>query len=298
MKVALTGATGFIGSHVLAELQAYGHEVTALVRDDAHAETVGAKGATPIVVDLYDRPAVVTALRAADGAIHTASPGDETSADLDSTVVDAAIEVFGGTGKPYLHITGAWVYGANTHISEESPVDPPAMVSWKVPIARRALDATDMRGVVIAPGVAYGDGGGGVPGLLLGSPRDDAGNLIMLGSGQQHWATVHVADLADFFRRALEDDSARGYYVIGDGLNPTVAELTEAAAVAAGAPGAVPGSDDEARARLGGYFAEVLLLDQGTDAARARAELGWSPSHPGLIDEFRNGSYRNGGEER
>ena len=150
------------------------------------------------------------------------------------------------------------------------------MVAWKEPIEQRALDASGMRGVVIVSGVAYGDGGGGVPGLLLGSPRDDDGNLIMLGTGQQHWPTVHVADLADFFRRALEDDSARGHYVVGDGLNPTVAELTEAAAVAAGAPGAVPGSDDEARARLGDYFAEVLLLDQGTDAAKARAELDWS----------------------
>ncbi len=114
----------------------------------------------------------------------------------------------------------------------------------------------------------------------------------MLGTGEQHWSTVHVADLADFFRRVLEDDSARGYYVVGDGSNSTVAELTEAAAVAAGAPGAVPGSDDEARARLGGYFAGLLLLDQGTDAARARRELGWHPSRPGLVDEFRNGSYR------
>jgi nucleoside-diphosphate-sugar epimerase len=149
-----------------------------------------------------------------------------------------------------------------------------------------------MRGVVIASSVAYGDGGGGIPGLLLASPRDDEGNLIMLGTGRQHWSTVHVADLARFFRRVLEADTARGRFVIGDGLNLTVAELTEAAALAAGAHGAVRGSDDEARARLGDYFAEVLLLDQGTHAAKARDELGWNPTHPGLVDEFRRGSYR------
>jgi nucleoside-diphosphate-sugar epimerase len=292
MNVALTGATGFIGSHVLTELQEHGHEVTALVRGDAQADAVASRGATSVAVDLYERPTVVSILSDVDGAIHTASPGDTTSADLDAAVVDAAIDAFAGTGKPYLHISGAWIYGDNPSITEESPIDAPAMVAWKESIDRRVLDASGIRGVVIVSSVAYGDGGGGIPGLLLGSPRDDAGNLIMLGTGQQRWATVHVADLADAFRRVLEDGSARGYYVIGDGANSTVAELTEAAAVAVGAPGAVPGSDEEARARLGDYFAEVLLLDQGTDAAKARAELDWRPSHPGLVDEFRSGSYR------
>jgi nucleoside-diphosphate-sugar epimerase len=292
MNVVLTGATGFIGSHVLADLYKHGHEVTALVRDDAQAETVAARGAAPVVVDLYDRPAVTRLLGRADGAIHTASPGDATSANLDSAVVDAVLDAFGATGKPYLQVSGLWIYGANPSITEASPVSAPAMVSWKEPIEQRVLGATGMRGVVIVSSVAYGDGGGGIPGLLLGSPRDDAGHLIMLGTGQQHWSTVHAADLADFFRRALEDESARGRYVIGNGVNSTVAELTQAAAVAAGAPGAVPGSDEEARARLGDYFAEVLLLNQGTDAARARAELGWQPSHPSLSDEFRHGSYR------
>ena len=294
MKVALTGATGFIGSHILTELQEHGHQVTALVRDDAQAEIVGSRGATPAVVDLYDGPTVVSLLRSVDGAIHTASPGDETSANLDSAVADAAIDAFAGSGKPYLHVSGAWIYGTNPDITEESPINAPPLVAWREPIERRVLDAPDMRGVVIVSGLAYGDGGGGIPGLVLGSPRDEAGNLIMLGTGEQHWSTVHVADLANFFRRVLEDDSARGYYVVGDGANPTVAELTEAAAVAAGAPGAVPGSDDEARTRLGDYFAEVLLLDQSTGAARARNELGWSPSHPNLVDDFSKGSYRNG----
>jgi nucleoside-diphosphate-sugar epimerase len=292
MNVALTGATGFIGSHILRELQARGHDVTALVRNDDQVQTVAAQGATAAIVDLYDRPAVVDAFAAADGAIHTASPGDASSADLDSAVADAAIEAFDGTGRPYLHISGLWVYGANTSITEDSPYDAPAMVSWREPIERRVLDAGGMRGVVITSGVAYGDGGGGLPGLVLGSPRDPAGNLVMLGTGQQHWPTVHVADLADLFRRVLESDSAKGRYVVGNGMDPTDAELTEAAAAAVGAPGAVPGSDEEARARLGDYFAEVLLLDQGTRATRARSELGWLPTHPGLVEEYLNGSYR------
>jgi nucleoside-diphosphate-sugar epimerase len=292
MKVALTGSTGFIGSHILTELQEHGHEVTALVRDDAQAKTVADRGATAVVADLHDRPTVVSLLGNVDGAIHTASPGDATSADLDSAVVDAVTDAFAGTGKPYLQISGLWTYGSNSSITEESPFKAPAMVSWKEPIERRVIGATGMRGVVIASSVAYGDGGGGLPGLLLGSPRDEEGNLIMLGTGRQHWTTVHAADLANAFRRVLEDDSAHGYYVIGDGVNPTVAELTEAAAVAVGAPGAVPGSDAEARARVGDYFAEVLLLDQGTKATRARTELGWHPSRPSLAEEFRHGSYR------
>ena len=293
MKVALTGATGFIGSHILTELVSHGHNVTALVRDEKQAATVADRGAKPAVVDLYDRPAVIKVFNDADGAVHAASPGDATSAALDSAVVDAALEAYSANGKPYAHISGLWVFGSNTSITEESPFNSPAMVAWREPIERRLLAERGMRGIVIVSSVAYGDGGGGVPRLLLASPRDSNGNLIMLGTGRQHWSTVHVADLANVFRRVLEDSGAAGYYVVGDGSNPTVAELTEAAAVAAGVPGAVPGSADEARARLGNYFAEVLLLDQGTTAGRVRTALAWQPSHPGLVDEFRRGSYRS-----
>jgi hypothetical protein len=79
---------------------------------------------------------------------------------------------------------------------------------------------------------------------------------------------------------------------LGNGVYSAVAELTEAAAASVGAPGAVPGSDTEARGRLGDDFAEVLLLDQGTTAAKARSDLGWTPSRPTLVDEFLQGSYR------
>ena len=171
MKVALTGATGFVGSHVLTELQGHGHDVMALVRDDAQAEAVTRRGASPTVVDLYDRPAVAGLLGSTEGAIHTASPGDATSADLDNAVVDAAIDAFDGTGKPYIEISGLWVYGANTSITEQSPFNAPPLVAWKEPIERRVLGTTGMRGVVVVSSTAYGDGGGGIPGVLLGLPE-------------------------------------------------------------------------------------------------------------------------------
>ena len=247
MKVALTGSTGFIGSHVLTEFVTNGHSVTALVQGDEQSEAVRAHGAEPVVIDLHDGPAVVKVFGDADGAVHTASPGDETSADLDSAVIDAAIDAYGSTGKPFAYISGGWIYGDNTHITDTSPILAPPMVAWKEPLQQRLLSETGIRGIVVVSSVAYGDAGGAVPGALLGSPRDAAGNLIMIGTGRQHWSTVHVADLAGFFRRVLESDSARGTYVIGDGRNPTVAEITESAAVAAGASGAVPGSEEEAR---------------------------------------------------
>lgn len=201
--------------------------------------------------------------------------GARSASKLDSAVVGVAVEAFGANAKPYAHISALWVFGANTSITEESPYNAPAMVTWKEAIDHRILGEPGIRGILIISGTAYGDGGGGIPGILLGSPRDADGNLIMLGAGGQHWATVHVADLAAVFRSALENDGARGRYVIGNGLTPTVSELTEAAAVAVGAPGAIPGSDQEARSRLGDCFAEVLLLDQATKAAKARALLGW-----------------------
>lgn len=56
MKVAITGAPGFVGSHILTELLGHGHEVLTLVRDEDQADSLTARGAKPIVVDLYDRP--------------------------------------------------------------------------------------------------------------------------------------------------------------------------------------------------------------------------------------------------
>ena len=243
-----------------------------------------------MVVDLYDRPAVTTVLDGADGAIHTASPGDATSANLDAAVVDAVTGAFGGSGRPYLHVSGESIYGPNTAITEESPLNAPPLVAWKPRSKAECLMRKGCGAWSSSPASPMVMAVAGCPDCSSAHPVTRTA-IWLCSAPAAALVHVHAADLADFFRRALEG--------VGPGplprrqwANPTVAELTEAAAVAVGAPGAVPGSDEEARARLGDYFAEVLLLDQGTDAARARDELDWDPSHPSLTEEFRQGSYR------
>src|SRR3954470_6221530 len=70
MRVFVAGGTGVIGRRVLPQLVAAGHHVTASVRSDSKAATLSVYGATPVVVDLFDAPAVRRAVGNADVIIN------------------------------------------------------------------------------------------------------------------------------------------------------------------------------------------------------------------------------------
>jgi hypothetical protein len=53
----------------------------------------------------------------------------------------------------------------------------------------------------------------------------DPGEVQRNAPARRDGAAGFPGDLADFFRRALEDESARGRYVIGNGINPAPAEM-------------------------------------------------------------------------
>ncbi|WP_336708407.1 NAD-dependent epimerase/dehydratase family protein [Oerskovia sp. USHLN155] len=295
MKVLLTGGTGYIGSAVLTALTAHGHEVTALVRSEGSARTVEAAGATPVVADITDTAAVGALLVDVDAAVHAAAASDGTSLAIDTSVVDAVLATFDGTTRPFVHTGGIWVYGDGDAIVEDSPLDPPAIVAWRVPIEERLLAAAAQGGVVasvVVPGVVYGHGAG-IPPLLAGAPRTgpDGAALTLVGSGTQHWATVHVDDLAELYVLALEQGLTGRLLGTGDD-GATVADLTRAASRAAGLGGAVgPESDDASRERLGTPFADALLLDQRAATTTRSRAAGWAPTRPSLTQELETGSY-------
>ena len=287
MKIFLTGATGYLGTALRPALLAAGHELTALVRNPAKADTVRAERVTPVVGDMRDRAVVRRLAADADAVIATATPGDETSAEADTDFVGAVLDGLtpGGT---FLRTGGVWVHGAGAGITEQTPLDPPALVAWRVALDARVLALDGIRPLLIEPGIVYGHHGG-IPNLVTGAER--TGALRLIGPGTQHWTTVHVDDLAALYVAALEHGSPGARYLGVSGDNPTTRELGEAAAHRLGLGGRVEPEDGaDTIARLGGFGA-ALLLDQQASGATARRDLSWKPSRPSLVEEIAAGGY-------
>jgi len=281
MYVLLTGATGYVGSNVLAALLAAGHEVLAVTRSEASAAQARQAGAKAVVHDLTDTAWLVDELASVDAAIHTAATWDAQNPAFDDAVVDAVVVAFAGTDKRYLHTSGIWICGAG-QVAEDGPLDPPAIVAWRIEREDRLL-AADVRSTIIAPAIVYGQERGVVAGVFGAGSRTQDGALRLIGSGEQHWTTVHAEDLADLYVAALSG-GPRQRVAAASGHNPTVREIAQAVVGDGGR--VVPESDDESRARLGAELADALLVDQRADGALARTTWGWAPRRPTLLDEL------------
>jgi nucleoside-diphosphate-sugar epimerase len=291
MNVFLTGGTGLVGGAVLRSLLADGHIVSALARSDDSARALEQAGAKVVRGDLTDAAGLAATARQADAMLHTAAQSDGTDARLDAALLDAVLPALAGTGKAYVHTSGVWVHGSGV-IDEDTPFDPPPLTAWRLPLdARvRAAAADGIRSVVIAPGIVYGYGAG-LPNLLRSGPRTDDGALVLPGSGDQHWTTVHADDLGRLYALALERAEPGSYYLGVSGFNPSVREIGIAADRGAGGDGRVVGSSiEETEARLG-PLAGAFDLDQQASGARARSELSWAPTGPTLTEDLQTGSY-------
>ncbi|MGI5243992.1 NAD-dependent epimerase/dehydratase family protein [Dactylosporangium sp. CA-139066] len=281
MRIVMTGGTGYLGSVALRRFVAGGHAVTALVRGAEAAERVRKAGAEAATGDLFDTAWTAQRFAEADAVVHLAATGDADNPRFDRAVVDAAVQALAGTGKPYVHTSGVWIWGDNPAVDEDAPLRPPALTAWRLDVERAVLEA-DLAATVLAPGIVYGHGGG-IPAGVLAPARDDAGRVRLVGDGAQHWTSVHVDDVAALYALVLERGEGLGRLIAVSGDNPTVREIAEAAS---GGAGVAPETVEESRARLGAGFADALLLDQQATGARARS-LGWTPSGPPLLDEIR-----------
>ncbi|MGE6757842.1 hypothetical protein ACQKGO_07535 [Corallococcus interemptor] len=77
---------------------------------------------------------------------------------------------------------------------EDSPLNPTPIVAWRPAVEQRALSTPGVRGIVVRPGVVYGQGTG-TP-AMLGASVKDGGAVRYVGTGENPWAVVFVDALA------------------------------------------------------------------------------------------------------
>jgi nucleoside-diphosphate-sugar epimerase len=275
MKVFLTGGSGYIGRAVTTELIGQGHSVRALARS-AQAQTVVEKvGAGAVPGGLTDLDVLTTAAASADAVIHLAQ-ADSGDADL-----AAATAMQDGVGAgTYVHTGGTWVYGDTDGVVDETaPWKPPSLVAWRQPVEAEILDRANRGGrpVIVQPGLLYG-GDNRLINEFFTVPGERAGAVAYIGDGTNHWALVHVDDLADLYVRALQAKPGSVYVGVA-GPNPSAKDAATAISHRVGLGGkTVSITLAEAREQMG-PIADAFALDQQLTSSRAQSELGWTPSH-------------------
>lgn len=290
MHVFVTGATGTIGRPVVAELLDHGHTVLALARSDESARAVTLAGAEPLRGGLADLDVLRTAVRRTDGVIHLAFGHDYDGPDALARRVDeetAALQTLGdellGSDRPIVVASGTpWVAGRAATEADAPPVDGPVGGRGRAVLTLLGLAAQGVRSSAVRlPRTAHENGAGGFAGLLTETARR-TGVAGYPGDGAQRWPAVHARDAAALFRLALESAPAGTSWHAVDEEGVAVGDIAEVIGRRLGLP-VEPVPLDRF-----GPFGEIFLLDQPATSRLTREQLGWSPTHPGLLDDLEN----------
>jgi nucleoside-diphosphate-sugar epimerase len=296
VRVFVTGASGHIGSAVVPELIAAGHQVTGLARSDASAAAVAALGAAVLRGDLADLDGLRAAAAGADSVIHLAFDHDrmrsgEWAAAIadDLAVVHALGEALAGTGRPLVGTSGTLaVAGLGRPATEQDAGRPGGRTDAENAVLGFA--AHDVRSSVVRlPPITHSTlDRHGFAHSLIAMARQ-AGVAGYPGDGANRWPAGHTLDAARLYRLALESaQPGTRWHAAGDEGIP-VREIAESIGRHLNLPSASipPG-------RLGehfGFLAPVIVLDGPVSTEETRRTLGWEPTHPGLLADFDEAGY-------
>lgn len=311
MKVFVAGATGAIGKRLVPQLVASGYEVVAMTRSPRHADPLRAAGAQPVVVDVFDRSAVMQAVKRAEPevVIHelTDLKGLKNFKQFDDEFAltnrlriegtDHLLEAARAAGARQFiaQSFGNWNYertgtGLKT---EEDPLDPnPPRNQTKSLGAIRYVEnavvgAHGIEGIALRYGNLYGPGTGfAADGEIVAMVRKRGFPIV--GDGAGVWSFIHVDDAATATIAAMRRGAPGVYNVVDDEPAPVATWLPELArALGAKPPRHIPVW--LGRLVIGDVGVSMMTQVRGATNAKARRELGWKPSYSTWRQGFRTG---------
>lgn len=294
MRVFLTGATGFIGSRILRELLAGGHEVVGVTRSDAGAKALASAGASSHFGTLEDPAGLAKGAENADAVVHTAFDHDfsnfAANCEKDHRVIGALGSVLKGSDRPLLITSGVGIGDpGNGEPAREDVFDAghfnPRVASELA--GQEQLASGVNLGVVRLPQV-HDTLKQGLISPYITMAREK-GVVAYVGKGANRWAAAHVDDVAKLYVLAVTraEHGARYHAVAEEGV--AAREIAEVVASGLGLPTASL-TKEEAETHFG-WFAMFAAADIAASSALTRQKLGWQPSGPGLLTDLKNMDY-------
>lgn len=289
MRIFLTGATGFIGAHVLPQLLAAGHQVLGLSRSPAGDRQLAAAGAEVHRGDLDDPATLRRGAEQVDAVLHCAFDHDFSrfvaNCEKDRRNIEAMGEALVGSDRPLIVTSGTGLgsQGPGT-IATEAHFDRANMNPRK--LSEQAGEAVAARGVKVAyvrlPQVHDTRKQGLITPLIEMSRAQ--GRVAYVGEGRSRFAAAHVDDVARLYRLVVErvEAGARYHAVAEEGVS--MRAIAEVLGRVLGLP-VVSLTGEEAAAHFG-WMAMFAGHDMPASSAITREKLGWTPVGPGLLADL------------
>jgi nucleoside-diphosphate-sugar epimerase len=304
MRIFVTGASGWIGSAVVPELLAAGHEVVGLARSDGSAQRLEAAGADVQRGDLDDPVGLAKAAADSDGVIHLAfrhevafERGDfATAAAADRRAVEAMGEVLAASDRPLVLASGTLGLAVGRVATEDDGLVAgdltranPAGFRMATALYTLSLRGIGVRSSVLRfPPTVHGDGDHGFMATFVDVARAK-GVAGFVGDGANRWPAVHRSDAARLARLAVEKAPAGSVlHAVGD-EGVAFREIAEAMGRHLGVPAASV-APEQALEHFGplGLFAGV---DSPAGAAFTCQLMGWELSGPTLLEDLAQDHY-------
>ena len=288
MRVFVTGATGFIGSAIVAELIAAGHKVLGLVRSDAGATSLAATGADVHRGSLEDLESLRSGAAASEGVIHTAFNHNFSTylanCEADRGIIEALGSGLAGSGRPLIVTSGIGFQKENQRAPDFTAHPRLTTEAAAASVAAQGVPVS----VVRLPPSVHGEGDHGFVPMIIRSAREK-GVSAYVGDGLNRWPAVHRLDAARLFRLALEKDAAEAWYHgVGDEGVP-FRDIAEIIGRHLNVP--VAGKTPEEATDHFGFLAQFAAIDCPASSAQTQQLLGWHPAQPGLIPDLDQGHY-------